>query len=218
MSITPGPGNTFEINGIPDAHVVIGLEDRRSQRIAHLQLHRTDLEFANECLDAITEVPDEPEILQEALWRCAIMHYFKCFGDSAARSRLNPDKVLKSDAMGKTIFQFMLNLRNKHFLHDENAYAQGQTCAVLNDGTKPYKVEKILGFSVLGQTLVQDNYSNMKLLVTRTLEWLNVEFDSLCDDVTEELERVPYDELSKRLPLVYRAPTFEDVARNRRET
>jgi len=58
-------------------------------------------------------------------------------------------------------------------VHDENAYAQGNPGAILNDGTKPYKIEKIVCFVVVGETLDQIAYANLKLLLAQALAWAN---------------------------------------------
>jgi len=87
--------SSLHIEGFPDAVKVIAVEGGRSKRLADLALHKDDLEFADSCLDAINVSPEEPFVIREALWRSAIVHFMKCFGDSGARFQLSSVKILK---------------------------------------------------------------------------------------------------------------------------
>lgn len=175
------------------------------------------MEFSDACLDAINTAPEDPPIVREALWRCAIVYFAKCFGNSAARFQLSREKIYKGEPPeAKQAFEYFPHLRDKHIGHDENAYAQSISGAVLNRGDKPYKVEKIFCFRVHGNTLEQGNYGNLKLLIQKALAWVVAEFDTCCEIVTKELEEIPYDELLKRPDATYRAPTVEEISENRK--
>lgn len=76
----------FQIEGFPEAVKVVRITGRDRQRLADLGLHKRDLDFALECLTAINQVPEQPGIVREALWRSAIVHFIKCFGKSKSRS------------------------------------------------------------------------------------------------------------------------------------
>jgi hypothetical protein len=54
---------------------------------------------------------------------------------------------------------------------------------------------KIVCLSIIGDTLVQENYSNLHLLVTRGQQWVVAQFDQLCDILTKELEPEQYETL-----------------------
>lgn len=78
----------------------------------------------------------------------------KCFGDAGARFQLDAARVYRgrpADAL--TAFTYFKDLRNKHMVHDESSYAQSVPGAVLNDGSQPHKVEKIVCLSMIGHTL-----------------------------------------------------------------
>ncbi len=163
----------FHVEDIPDAVKLIRLEDSISRRLADLFLHKADLEFADSCLIQINGVPTEPKVIPDALWRCAIIHYMKCFGDSQARFRLGFSQIYKGEPPeALEVFQYFKDLRNKHIVHDENAYAQSIPCAALNKGDKPYKVEKVICLISRFDVLSQENYSNLKLLVDKALAWV----------------------------------------------
>jgi hypothetical protein len=207
----------LHIEGFDDAVKVVEIGGQKAKRLADLSLHKTDLEFAETCLDAINQVPEEPIIFQEALWRSAVVHFLKCFGKST-RFKLDPKKLYKKDPPTALIaFNYFNSLRNKHLVHDENSYAQGIPGAILNDGGKSYKIEKIVCITVFGATLTQENYTNLKLLTQKARAWVTSEFDSLCEKIAAELEMESYESLLAKNSLTYIVPTVGEIhhARNK---
>ena len=216
FGVTQQSPTALRIEGFPDAVKVVRLDGARARRLADLALHKADLDFAHACLREINDVPPEPSVAREALWRSAILHVFKCFGDSTARFQLAPRKVLKHEPPeALVVFEYFKNLRNKHLVHDENSYAQGAPGAVLNGGDKPHKVEKIVCSVTRSQTLQQESYANLVLLVNRTQAWVIAEFDTLCIQLTDELEKKSYAELLAKEPLSFRPSSVHDVGTTR---
>ncbi len=213
FNIIFGP-NGIEVHGITDAKVLVQLDDFRAQRVAHLFLHQADLESADHCLDEISKQP-EHGIVQQALWRDAIVRFFKCFGSSRARSCLSIHKVLRGDDEGKRIFKEFKSLRDKHLVHDENPYTQCIPSAALNDGSKSYKVEKIITIGFIGDTLTDGGFSNLKLLIEKSKDWVDAEYHRICDEISAELEKVPYEKLINLPVPQYSKPRDGDVHRTR---
>ena len=207
----------LHIEGFPDAVKVVRIDHPRAKRLADFALHKSDLEFAAECLDTINQVSDKPWVLRQALWRSAIVHFMKCFGDSGARSQLSVEKIYKKAPPALTAFAYFKDLRNKHVIHDENSYAQSIPGAALNNGTKSFKIEKILCLSVVGETLEQDNYNNLHLLVQTAKAWVVAEFDVLCAAITKDLEVVSHERLLARESISFRVPTLDDIGKRRSE-
>ena len=205
----------FQIEGFPDAAKVIQIEGPKTKRLADLSLHKSDLELAFECLETINQVSDKPWVLRQALWRSAIIHYIKCFGDNEARFPLNLKKIYKGNAGALTAFDYFKDLRNKHVAHDDNSYAQSIPCAILNKPDKSYKIKKILCFSAIGETLEQGNWKNLHLLIQTARKWVVVEFDKLCETITKELEAKPYEDLNNLEPVTYTVPKIDDLKKNR---
>jgi hypothetical protein len=140
----------FHIEGFPDAVKVLGISGPKSRRLADLALHKSDLDFALECLTAINQVAEEPYIIRQALWRSAIVHFIKCFSESESRFSLNPKQVYKNDPGASEPYRYFDSLRNKHLIHDENSYAQCLPGAVLNKKGMDHKIAKIVCLSVIG--------------------------------------------------------------------
>jgi hypothetical protein len=207
-------GEHIHIEGFPDAVAVVALVGHKARRLADLALHQADLEFANECLDCINHVPEEPHSIREGLWRAAIIHYMKCFGDGA-RFQLAAESIYKKSPQALENYRYFKALRNKHFVHDENSYAQANPGAILNDGTKSYKVEKIVCSVVLAETLEQDAYANLKLLISHALAWVVAEFDALCVQLTNELDAKSYEELASMPTLTTEPPKLEEITTKR---
>jgi hypothetical protein len=206
----------LHIEGFPDAVKVVVIDGREAKRLADLSLHKADLEFADACLDAINQAPEEPFVMREALWRSAIVHFFKCFGNGA-RFQLTPEKIYQGEPPEALMaFNYFKTLRNKHLVHDENSYAQSIPGAVLNNGKKDYKVEKIVCFTAIKATLEQGYYGNLKLLIQKARAWVVTEFDALCDSLTADLEKQSYDNLLARDAMTYRVPTVDEIPHARR--
>lgn len=213
--IHQGPDG-LEIRGIPDGAKAIQLTGDRARNVADLGLHMRDLRFALDCLDAINEVPLEWPVVRKALWRSALVHFYKCFGKSKSRVQLDVGEVYAGE--DDSIFggfEHYRHLRNKHVVHDENSYTQGIPGAVLNDGQKAYKVEKVVCFMAEIMSVTQENWSNLRLLASKAHGWVVREFDRATAELTAELETLSYEELAAHEPLSYRAPDSEDVAKRR---
>lgn len=204
-------GSGLHFEGFPDAVKVIAIDGKESRRLADLSLHKADLEFADACLDAINQAPEQSDVIREALWHSAVVHFLKCFGNDA-RFQLPAEKLYKGEPPEALMaFNYFKSLRNKHLVHDENSYAQSIPGAVLNNGTKSHKVEKIVCLMAIGDTLEQGNYGNLKLLIQKARLWVVSEFDALCSRLTADLEKETYETLMAREALTYRVPTVDDV-------
>lgn len=210
-------GSMIHIDGFPDAEKVICLNGPRAKRLSDLLLHKADLDFADECLGAINLAPEEPFVLREALWRSAIVHFFKCCGDAGSRFQLSPEKILKGEPPeALDAFNYFKYLRNKHLVHDENSYNQSVPGAILNKGNKEYKIEKVVCFAARAVTLDNENFGNLKLLIEKSRFWVVAEFDQLCDSLAKELELESYENLHSRKSLIYRAPTIDEIQDRRK--
>jgi hypothetical protein len=208
----------IHVEGYPDAVRAIRLDDDKTRQLAHLGLHKSDLEFAKDCLAAINET--QSQVIRSALWRSAIIYFIKCFqvgkSGGARSTGLYPKVIYRDDQEGQKLFRFFDHFRNKHIAHDENSYSQAVVCAAINGGGKPYKVERILTLSITGETLDQPNYSNLDLLIRKALDWVSIKHDALCADVTLELEKKPLEALLARDEVNVAMPKREEVGQRRK--
>jgi hypothetical protein len=168
-----------------------------------------------DCLQGINQVPVEPRTLREGLWRSAIVHVMKCYGSNDSRFSLDINSVLKGDLAGKEVFKFFHDLRNMHLVHDSNGYVQSIPGAILNKQGMDHKIAKIICISFQGLTLDQGAFGDVHLLITRSMEWVVRQFDSICDVLTKELEAMSYADLLKRDSVTYTAPKLQEIDKRR---
>ena len=205
----------IHIKGFPDATKVIKLSGPKAQQLSELDSHRNDLQIALASLEGINGVALESSLARQGLWRSAVEHSMKCFSASEARSKLNPKKVFKGDSEALEVYEYFRYLRNKHIAHDENAYSQSIPGAVLNRPNAKYRIAKIVCFSAIAETLDQGNYGNLHKMVTDTLSHIDARFDSLCSDLTAELETRSYGELDAMEDMTYSKPELENIGKSR---
>lgn len=205
----------FHIEGFPDAVKVLALDDVKSKRLADLVLNKHDLEFSIECLNLINKKAEPTDVTQRSLWVSAIAYFFKCFQWSAARSKLDANIIFADDPQGLEIFKHYKDLRDKHYLHDENALSQCLPGAVLNKRGVEYKIAKIVSTLMTGIISVEEEHNNMLLLSMHSRDWVIKEHDKLADEITAELEAKDYDTLYAMNSPVYKKPAVEDFGKNR---
>ena len=126
------------IDGLPgDAVKVIsfvGLLPRQARELSSVRAHRLDLAFARKCLELINET--ENDGIRQALRRSAATHYAKCFAQAKStneRKPLHPNKVLEPGEARK-IHRYFTSHRDKHLIHDVNAWLQVPAGAVIAAG------------------------------------------------------------------------------------
>ena len=151
-----------------------------------------------------------------ALWRTAVVNFAKCFGESKARFSLDARQVYKGEhPEALAAFQFFMDLRNKHIVHDENSYAQAIPVAVLNGPKEGNKVAKVVCSTVIAEVHSQQNLDILKRLVDRAAAWLADQFDRLHELLVTELEAEPYEPLPARENASYEEPVTGDTGRPR---
>lgn len=209
-------GGQFDVQGYPDARKVIEITSPVGKQLADLMGHRSDLQFALASLEAINETP--VDLVREALWRSAIIHFTKCFKRSGGRAKLISTDILGDEVtndLAHQSFKFVSALRDKHIVHDESPYQQVMVGALLNDGTKPYKIEKVVCVDMVAVALGQETFSNLHTLISQTLAWVESNFDEACAQAATELEAMDFHVLDSMPPPEARVPNPEDAEKVR---
>lgn len=112
-------------------------------------------------------------------------------------------------------FKFIKNLRNKHIAHDENAYLQCLMGIALNDGNKKHKIERIICTTFRANSLDDGPYGNLMMLVKKTIDFIEVEFEKCCQNLTDTLEKETYDKLLSFGEVFYTPPDHNRVHKPR---
>ncbi|WP_139168764.1 MULTISPECIES: hypothetical protein [unclassified Duganella] len=205
----------IEIQGFPSTRAIT-LSPIEGKWLADLALHQDDLRFAIQCLDGINQHSTD-QFIQQALWRCAVVHFVKCFGDGARRF-LQPAQVLKGQpSMATWAFDYMKALRHKHIVHDDNALSQSIPGALINPPPSPQKVAKVFTMPIHTDTLINENYGNLKLLCEVTLAWVDAEFDREADRIAAMLETLPHEDLMARAEPTWRASQIDEISVSRKQ-
>ena len=205
----------IRLEGLPiDTVKVVEESGKKARRLADLFLHRHDLSYARDCLKIINEAPHR--LMQEALWTTALVSWAKCFGKSGARGQLDARRLYANHGTeAMKAFGFFKSLRNKHVVHDENTFMQCVPGLAINDGTKSYKVEKVIVLMSVQKVLDDETYGSLLKLIEVALEWIHAEFDALSQNISTESEKLSYPELAQRRDSRMRFVDRDQVDRRR---
>lgn len=207
-------GGTWFVDGV-DAERIVQLSGRNGQRLADLALHQSDLHQAKESLDVLCTKDGNDSVIAHALFLSAFVRFQRCFMKSEGRRNLLLGKKIYPDGLPREVFFYFMNLRNKHVIHDENAWTRSIPMAAIARRGRAYKVERILVSIANGTILNSENVSNLVLLVDTALEWVAREMEDLYSSITRELEALEYDELLSLPVPEYRAPTVDEIGSSR---
>lgn len=185
------------------------------KRLADLALHLTDIEFSERCLTLIntTEHPD----IRSSLWMTSISSFIKCFQSTRgenSRNMLSIEKILKGEhRFAMESYEYFLNIRNKHFIHDENSYSQCLVGAALI--SEENKIHDIICTSFIAQTLEENNWGNLNLLLKSAKKFIIEQMDNLILKIIKELEDTSFCDLFLRDEIKYQVPKIDDVGKTR---
>ena len=206
-------GKSFRLEGLPSAAMVVQLDGPEAKWLADHALHRGDLEFAQGCLDRLNAAPDDPPLVQEALWRAAVSSFLKCFDATGVRISIDATALYGAAPSALAAYNHIRNLRRKHIVHDENPWTQCYAVAILNARGANRKVADVRCIAFHGGT--RENAQNLSNLIHVAREWLNTEFDRRHASLLAKLEQEEYDVLASLPQPKYVAPTAADVTRKR---
>lgn len=200
----------------PGALPFFRIDNPRVRRFADLALHRKDLAFALKSVESIGAQSKIDGHLREALWRSAIVHYFKCFGKSAARFQLQATQVYKGQpATALQAFEHFHNLRNRHYIHDENAFQQCTVAVALGDGEKYCKVAAVIPFMASVNVCTDENIACMRQLITCAIMWVDDESRKREAELRAYLETISHEELTRHPGISAYVPGADDTGNRR---
>lgn len=206
-------GKSIRIEGFTNAAKVVELDGAEAKWLADHALHRSDLEFAQGCLDRLAAAPDDPPLVQEAVWRSAITAFLKCFDGTGVRTPIDATALFSNVPAATAAFNHIRNLRRKHIVHDENPWTQCHTVAILNRKDAAKKIADIKCLLFHGST--RENMPNLSNLIQMTRSWLDSEFDHRHAILLMKLESEQYEALASLPEPKYTAPTAAEVTRKR---
>jgi hypothetical protein len=206
----------LHISGFSDGVQLIEIKSPDAALARDLSLHLSDLTFSKNALDQIPPNPIPDDITHTSLWRVAIYQLYKCFQHSESRSYLDSGKVLIGASVPvRENFKYYKNLRNKHLIHDENSSSQVSVIAVLNDGSKPFKIEGVRAMTMRFDDLSAQTVVNLKGVVNWTIDFVRRDFDTLLAKIHAELALKSLKELQQLAAPQHVVPTVADISKPR---
>ena len=203
------------LTDFPFAEKVISLNDTKAARLADLALCISDLNEAQSCMQmALEKVKNINE--SNFLFQMSIIIFLKSFTNNNGRSgKLDIISVLSGDSDGVDAFNFYKNLRDKNIAHDDNSLTQCNVGAVVNKFDNPVKIEKVV--TMVTKSILDNvqNSINFNRLVSISLEFCEKEYDKLCFEITNELNKLSHADLVLINDLTYKKPNVDDVGKNR---
>ncbi|MGM9515960.1 hypothetical protein ACS5PK_17050 [Roseateles sp. DB2] len=207
-------GDYLRLEDYPDAAALVEIDGPRVPLLQSLSLHRVDLTLAGAALGFIAEHSAQGP-LREVLWYSAVARYFKCFQRSESRIRLEPDEVFSEADHARGTFKYFKDLRNKHLLHDENAYSQCLVGAVINQRQAQQKIADVVSIAVNANSADQGHYESFFPLLHFTHEWVVARIEALRLEIASDLEYESYESLLDRKPLSFCMPPAHEVSKRR---
>ena len=204
--------NKIVFPGFPDAEKFISISDPKLKRLSDLALHMEDLCFSSSCLKECQA--QSSDFLKQALWRCAIIHFVKCYGDHESRFSILPDKVFKDIPNATSAFSFFKSIRNCHFIHDVNSFSMSVPGAILNKQGITPKIAKVMCITKMAESLCPENISNLKSLIATTQKWVENQFNEISQIVQVDLEKLDYANLSSMPEMNFSSPKVNEINEN----
>lgn len=202
----------IHIKDYPDAIAVKLIEDPIDRQLQAIALHHVDLSFCHQALQLIPSLDKSRDVLLiESLWISSIALFFKCFAPNRARKQLSAEKILMGQSGAMDVFNYFLNIRNKHIVHDENPYSQSFAAVVLMKREAPYKVADILSIVFSAFLVDNDHFTSFLQLVNFTLDWVTTKLDELHNLLGKKYEQISYDELLSLPDVTYTAPMASEA-------
>lgn len=206
-------GNELHIKNYPNAAKVVEIDNPKSIELKNLVLHMNDLQLAFDFLNLINSTTNEE--VRTGLWYVSIMLYFKCFTNSAARKMLSESKVYKERKDALPVFKYFKALRDKHLVHDENAYSQVFVGLIVNQPDFKCKIADVISSTIISNTLDQSHWSSFYNLLKYALEWVSKKREALHFALAKEYEKLEYEEIIKMKTITFTVPATDGAFKNR---
>jgi hypothetical protein len=198
----------------PDAVAFKKLDGPMARQLRAIALHRTDLLFCQQAVEKLLEASLQPlvEVVHHALWIAAIAQYFKCFGSSKSRGQLSAAKVFKSHPQALPVFQYFQALRDKHIVHDENAYSMSFVGFALNPRADQTKIAGVVSLALNADSSDDSHVRSFSELVRATLDWVEAKREELQSMLASEYEAMSYPQLEAMPEVSFKAPDAAQIA------
>ena len=190
---------------------LLQLSGPKARTLEEFSLHGHDLTASLQLLEALNNKALSSEV-RKGLWYHAITIFYKCFKHSDARRRLWPQVVFAKRPDLMPAYNFFLNLRDRHIVHDDNPYIKAYVGVYVNKENDTYKVEDVVSSVAIFDILDETRWRTFRELVQHTLDWSHDEKRRLQMLLKKECEEKSPEELNVLKELSITVPTLAQVS------
>lgn len=203
---------------LPEGQVpMYAVRHESARRLVDFSLHLSDLEVTLSWLELLVHKHTQRTPEADALWTVALTMFFKCFQDSASRSKLNAALVLANESEeGRAQFAVLKLLRNKTVVHDENAYTQGAVLVPIANPDGPVAKRGSPVVTLFQASTLDDGHiSNLRLLTLASITYVNSVIAVASAEVETYLCSASRADLVAAGPYLYTSPSVETAGQRR---
>lgn len=190
---------------------LLQLSGPKARTLEEFSLHGHDLTASLQLLEALNNKALSTEV-RKGLWYHAITIFYKCFKHSDARRRLWPQIVFAKRPDLMPAYNFFLNLRDRHIVHDDNPYIKAYVGVYVHKENDTYTVEDVVSSVAILDILDENRWRAFRELVQHTLDWNHAEKRRLQMLLKKECEEKSPEELNSLKELSITVPTLAQVS------
>ena len=190
---------------------LLQLSGPKARTLEDFSLHSHDLTASLQLLEALNNKALSSEV-RKGLWYHAITLFYKCFKHSDARRRLWPQIVFAKRPDLMPAYNFFLNLRDRHIVHDDNPYIKAYAGVIVSKNNGSYTVEEIVSHVAIFDILDENKWRTFYALAKHAAAWAEQEKQRLKNLLQIECEKKTPEEIDSLQALAITIPTINQVS------
>ena len=190
---------------------LLQLSGPKARTLEEFSLHGHDLTASLQLLEALNNKALSSEV-RKGLWYHAITIFYKCFKHSDARRRLWPQVVFAKRPDLMPAYNFFLNLRDRHIVHDDNPYIKAYVGVYVQKENDTYTIEDVVSSVAIFDILDENRWRIFCELASYAIQWVEKEKTRLKNLLKTECEKKSPKELDSLKELAITIPTLNQVS------
>lgn len=205
-------GSSTQLIDATDRLILKSVDDEIATELKAIALHAVDLKFCQYCLRELPNVDcNKDSDLVETYWVACITKYYKCFGHSKSRTRLQAELVHPDVAD----FRFFKALRDKHIVHDENSFSDAFVVLGYDAIDINSNAIELDAFSIHLFLINETEIDRLKNLVESTVAYVEARRSEIINELISKYKTFDKEELESLPDVVVSSPPMEDVFKKR---
>ncbi len=203
--------DTQENPSISNTNKLLQLSGPKVRTLKEFSLHHHDLMTSAQLLETLNNKSLSEEV-RKGLWYYTITIFYKCFKHSDARRRLWPQVVFAKRPDLMPAYDFFLNLRDRHIVHDDNPYIKAYVGLYVAKEDSTYTVKDVISNVAVFDILDKNRWQLFSELVNYAVNWVRLERIRLHELIKKEYEVKTAAELDALEELSITVPTVAQVS------